>query len=118
MELGHKWLAEHETWNADFRRWEAFGSKGIAPAKPTAPTVPKANIEAVLGPILIRRRRRDIEESYGDTAVINGKPVQFPVPRLANLEYRLDRASARAGKLDELEGLLQQPGAKRYPTPK
>jgi hypothetical protein len=114
VEVWHKFLAEHENWNEDFRQWQRMGSSGNAPAEPAAPTVPKANIEAVLGPILIRRRRRDIEEIYGDTAVINGEPVQFPVPILANLEYRLDRVYAKAGSFDDLERLLQQHGAYRY----
>ena len=114
VERWHQYKVEVENWSEDYRRWQRLGSKGSAPAEPSGPTVPKADIESVLTPVLIRRRRRDIEELYGDTAVINDKPVQFPDPVLANLDYRLDRVYAKAGDFEELKALLQQQGAYRY----
>ena len=113
-ERWHGYRAEFENWEEEFRSWQREGSKGQSPRRPAEPTVPKANIEAVLTPLLIRRRRRDIAELYGDTAVINGKPVQFPDPVLANLDYRLDRVYAKAGDFQELSGLLQRHEAFRY----
>ena len=114
VERWHEYRAEFENWEEEFRSWQREGSKGQSPKRPAEPTVPKANIETVLTPLLIRRRRRDIEELYGDTAVINGKPVQFPDPVLANLDYRLDRVYAKAGDFEELKGLLQRHEAFRY----
>ena len=45
---------------------------------------------------------------------MNGEPVQFPNPVLANLEYRLDLVYAKAGPFDELQKLLKDYGATRY----
>lgn len=114
VEQWHKFRAEYENWEGDFRQWQRSGSRGSPPIEPPQPQVPKANIEAVLSPILIRRRRRDIEEIYGDTAVINGEKVHFPKPELANLTYRLDRVYAKAGDFTDLENLLGQHQAYRY----
>jgi hypothetical protein len=114
VEQWHKYRVERENWEEEFRQWQREGSKGDRPETPKEPTSPKASIETVLTPVLIRRRRRDIEELYGDTAVINGKPVQFPDTVLANLDYRLDHVYAKAGDFEELKGLLQQHEAFRY----
>ena len=65
VERWHEYRAEFENWEEEFRSWQREGSKGQSPKRPAEPTVPKANIETVLTPLLIRRRRRDIEELYG-----------------------------------------------------
>ena len=117
VENWHKYRAEYENWEEEFRSWQRNGSPGNQPTKPHEPSTPKATIETVLTPVLIRRRRRDITELYGDTAEINGKPVQFPDPELSNLDYQLDRVYAKAGDFTELEDLLQQHQAYRYRAP-
>ena len=112
-----KWLeyrAEYENFEAEFGAWQAGGSKGTPPLPPNKPGVPLAEINQVLSPIFIRRRRKDIRDLYGDTAVVGGKPVRFPNPVLDNVEYRLDRVYAKAGSLEELERLLRQHKAARY----
>ena len=76
--------------------------------------MPKADIQEVLSPVFVRRRRRDIREIYGDSAEINGKPVRFPDPVLGNVEYRLDKVYAKAGSLKEIEELLKAHKAYRY----
>ena len=68
----------------------------------------------MLSSVFIRRRRRDIRDLYGDTALIDGKPVRFPDPVLDNVEYRLDKVYAKAGSLEELEKLLRKHKAARY----
>ena len=80
----------------------------------TKPKVPKAEIDQVLLPVFIRRRRKDIRDLYGDTAQVDGKPVRFPDPVLDNVEYRLDKVYAKAGSLDELEALLSEHKGARY----
>ena len=52
------------------------------------------------------RRRKDIRDLYGDTAVVSGQPVRFPEPSLKNVAYQLDRVYAKAGSLDEIEAML------------
>ena len=81
---------------------------------PEKPKVSKAEIDQVLLPVFIRRRRKDIRDLYGDTALVDGKPVRFPDPVLDNVEYRLDKVYAKAGPLDELEELLHKHKAARY----
>ncbi len=110
----YKYRAEYENWQDDFRQWQARGSKGAPPITPEPPKSPKADIEKVLLPVLVRRRRKDIKELYGDTAIINGKPVVFPEPVLDNVSYRLDKVYAKAGSFAELEGLLRQHQGYRY----
>jgi HKD family nuclease len=90
------------------------GSDGNPPTPPQRPDTPPANIAQVLTPIFIRRRRRDIVEIYGDTATINGEPVVFPTPRLSNMEYRLDRAYAKAGNFADLLTTMGRHQAVRY----
>ncbi|MBI2917236.1 MAG: hypothetical protein HYY01_04505 [Chloroflexi bacterium] len=110
----YKYRTEFENWQEQFRQWQLVGGKGTPPDTPDQPKSPKANIEQVLLPVLIRRRRKDIKELYGDSAVVNGKPVVFPDPVLDNLPYRLDRVYAKAGSFAKLERLLKQHMAYRY----
>ena len=102
-----KWL-EHRV---EYENYEAGGSRG---APPLSPGVPRAEIERVLSSVFIRRRRRDIRDLYGDTAVVDGKPVRFPDPVLDNVEYRLDKVYSKAGSLEELQRLLREHKAARY----
>ena len=61
------------------------GRKGAPPLPPERPPHPRADMESVLTPVFIRRRRRDVRELYGDTAEIDGEPVRFPTPALSNV---------------------------------
>ena len=112
------WLqyrAEEERFNAEYAAWEQGGRKGPAPMdKPKEPAVPRAEIEKVLGPVFIRRRRKDIRELYGESAEVNGKPVRFPDPRLDNLTYQLDKVYAKAGSLVEIKELIKSHEGARY----
>ena len=112
-----KWLeyrVEYENYEAEFGAWQAGGSKGAPPLPPNKPGVPLAEINQVLSSVFIRRRRKDIRDLYGDTAVVDGKPVRFPDPVLDNVEYRLDKVYAKAGSLEELARLLRKHKAARY----
>ena len=104
----------YENYRAEFAAWERDRDTPTPPLKPNGPTVPRADIEQVLGPVFIRRRRRDIRDLYGDTATVNGQPVSFPEPRLENVEYRLDRVYAQAGTFKEITGALEAHKASRY----
>ncbi len=111
------WLAyraEYENYEAEYSAWQASGSAGAPPLPPSKPSVPKAEIDQALMPVFIRRRRKDIRDLYGDTALVDGKPVRFPEPVLDNVEYRLDKVYAKAGPLDELQALLREHKAARY----
>ena len=113
-----RWLvyrAEDENYRATYASWQQNGSRGPPPMnKPTPPDVPHADIQQVLGPLFIRRRRRDIRELYGDTATVGGNPVRFPDPLLDNVAYRLDKVYAKAGALADLQVLLDAHKAARY----
>ena len=112
-----KWLeyrAEYENYQADRAAWRRRRTEFTQPLEPREPTVPFADIERVLSSIFIRRRRRDIGDLYGETAMVGGKPVRFPDPVLNNVEYRLDKVYAKAGSLEELESLLREHKASRY----
>ena len=112
-----KWIEyrmAHENYRIEFEDWDRDRPTPTPPVAPREPNVPRANIEQVLGPVFIRRRRRDITDLYGDTATVNGQPVRFPEPRLANVEYRLDRVYARAGAFKEITGALEAHQAWRY----
>ena len=113
-ERWHQYRMEQEDYQINHVRWQVGGRGGEEPKSPSIPTTPNASIEEVLTPVFIRRRRRDIREIYGDSATVNGEPVQFPNPVLANLEYRLDLVYAKAGPFDELQKLLKDYGATRY----
>ena len=112
------WLqyrAEEERFNAEYTAWEHGGRKGPAPMdKPKEPGVPRAEIEKVLGPVFIRRRRKDIRELYGASAEVNGKPVRFPDPKLDNLTYQLDKVYGKAGSLAEIRALIKSHTGARY----
>ena len=70
-------------------------------------------IAGVLQHVLIRRRRRDIQENYPN-AMLNGQPIQFPETNLSNLEYNLGNAYKKAGGIEEITRLLKQYKAARY----
>lgn len=109
----HEYRAEDENYKAEYREWVGGGRKGAPPIPPDKPSVPRADIEQVLTPVFIRRRRRDVRELYADAA-IGGEPVSFPEPKLDNVEYRLDKVYSKAGSFDELETLLGRHRATRY----
>lgn len=113
-----RWLeyrADDENYRAEYAAWQANGQRGPPPMdKPTPPDVPHADIQQVLAPVFIRRRRRDIRELYGDTATVNDQPVRFPDPLLDNVAYRLDQVYAKAGPFTGLLALLKQHKAARY----
>jgi superfamily II DNA or RNA helicase len=113
-ERWHRYRIEYENFESEENDWLLSGRKGTRPTPPSEPSVPRSDITDVLSPIFIRRRRRDIREIYGDTAEINGKPIQFPVPVLDNIEYRLDNVYAKAGSLDEITDLLKEHQGARY----
>ena len=78
-----RWLeyrVEYENYEAEFDAWQGNGSRGTPPVPPNKPGVPKAEIDQVLSSVFIRRRRKDIRDLYGDTAMVGGKPVRFPRP--------------------------------------
>ena len=111
----HEYRADYENYQTEYETWLQNGESGAPPMdQPTPPDVPHADIQQVLAPIFIRRRRRDIRELYGDTAEVSGRPVRFPDPVLGNLEYRLDKVYAKAGSLAEIQGWLTQHRAARY----
>ncbi len=112
-----RWLeyrAEYENYEAELRMRRAGGSIGASPVEPNKPNVPKAEIGQVLSSVFIRRRRKDIQDLYGDTAMVDGKPVRFPDPVLDNEGYRLDKVYAKAGSLQDLQCLLRKHKAARY----
>ena len=112
-----QWLT-HQSRIADYRSeyedWQTHRKQATPPIPPSRPAIPHARIEEVLSHVFIRRRRRDIRDLYGDTAEINGQPVQFPEPTLQNISYRLDRVYARAGTFEEITAMLQEHKASRY----
>ena len=111
----HEHRAEIENYRAENEAWKQSGERGTPPMdEPTPPSVQYADIQQVLVPVFIRRRRRDIREIYGDTAEVDGQPVRFPDPVLGNLEYRLDKVYAKAGSLDQIQAWLKAHRAARY----
>ena len=70
-------------------------------------------IAGVLQHVLIRRRRRDIQENYPNST-LNGRPIEFPNAKLSNREYNLDHAYRKAGGIEKITGLLKQYQAARY----
>ena len=110
-----KYRADDENYRAEHAAWQANSGRGAPPMnKPTPPDAPHADIQQVLAPVFIRRRRRDIRELYGDSATVNDQPVRFPDPLLDNVAYRLDKVYAKAGTLAELQALLKAHKAARY----
>ncbi len=107
--------ADDENYRKSYEKWERGGRAGPAPMnKPSPPGVPRADVENVLHPVFIRRRRKDIVEIYGASAEVNGKPVRFPEPRLDNLSYRLDAVYKKAGALPDLMAALDAHTGARY----
>ncbi|MDE2842169.1 MAG: phospholipase D-like domain-containing protein [Chloroflexota bacterium] len=76
-------------------------------------TAEPQQIAKILRNVLIRRRRQDIQEHY-QNSTLNGRPVQFPQPRLSNREYSLDHAYRKAGGIEKITSLLKQYQASRY----
>lgn len=113
-ELWHRYRADFENFRAEFEEWQNNGTKEAPPVPPDRPAVPRADVEQVLTPVFIRRRRRDVKELYAETATIGGKPVRFPTPELSNLDYRLDKVYAKAGPFDQLESSLKEHRGARY----
>ena len=107
------WQQEHLRWQQ--ARARAKSGRTVAPpAPPSQPSVPFAQIQEVLGPVFLRRRRKDIRELYGDDVEVGGKKVRFPEPVLDNLFYRLDKVYAQAAPLDEIVSRLDQHHGARY----
>ena len=67
-----------------------------------------------MSPVFIRRRRRDIRDLYGDTALVSGQAVRFPEPQLDNVAYRLDKVYAKTGSYEDLIKELRKHKAARY----
>ena len=109
----HEYRAEYENYQSDFADWSASTRQAAPPIPPRQPDVPRADVEQVMTPVFIRRRRRDIRELYGD-ATIGGAPVRFPEPKLDNVSYRLDKVYAKAGPFKDLQDLLKRHQATRY----
>lgn len=133
--MAQQWLS-HESemakYRSDYEVWERSHStqsshrpdrksnrkpgrkQAAPPLEPKAPSIPHARIEQVLAKVFIRRRRRDVRDLYGDSALINDKPIHFPQPALENIDYRLDRVYARAGTFQHIINTLEQHQASRY----
>ena len=113
-ERWHRYRMEYEDYRNDLSEWRKSPQHSLRPSEPSRPPTPLASVEQVLTPVFIRRRRKDLRELYDDTAVIDGRPVQFPDPVLENLEYRLDRVYEKAGPFEDLQHLLKEFKAARY----
>ena len=113
-----RWMeyrVDRENYDAECELWNKQRSpKGPAPTTPREPSVPRAAIDQVLSPVFIRRRRRDIRDLYGDTALVSGEAVRFPEPQLDNVAYRLDKVYAKAGSYEDLIKELRKHKAARY----
>lgn len=118
-EVWHKYRAEYENYLEEYQDWQesqkgrSQQSRTAPPLEPETPTVPRADVEQVLTPVFIRRRRKDIAELYGD-ATVNDEPIRFPKPILSNVGYRLDKVYAKAGTFQEMQSLLDKHQATRY----
>ena len=111
----------------DAAKWQAYRAEKLAfdagrivgrspgekPKEPTKPSGQPVNVEQVLRHVFIRRRRKDIRELY-ESATIEGKAVQFPNPMLDNVNYRLDKVYAKAGKFEDLQAKLKKHQGYRY----
>ena len=113
-ERWHEHRIEYDNFREEYGEWERGGGKKTPPDPPKEPDAPRAEIEQVLAPVFIRRRRKDLRELYGNTVTVNDEPVSFPDPVLDNIEYRLDRVYAKAGPFDELRDLMKDHTAARY----
>ncbi len=105
------------TYRAEKDVYDEWRQNGSDPAnkvdEPTKPRCAPVKIEQVLSHVFVRRRRKDIRELY-DTATIEDQPVHFPDPVLDNVEYRLDKVYAKAGKFDDLQTKLGEHQGARY----
>ncbi len=88
-------------------------NRGTIPKEPAKPTGTPVNVEQVLRHVFIRRRRKDIRELY-ESAIVDGKAVQFPEPILDNVSYRLDEVYSKAGKFQDLQNELKKHEGYRY----
>lgn len=115
--IAQQWL-EHQAdvtaYKTEFEDWQRRRHQAAPPIPPATPSIPHARIEEVLAQVFIRRRRRDVRDLYGESASINGEPIQFPEPALENIDYRLDRVYARAGTFEDITKTLEQHQASRY----
>ena len=111
--LAQQWL-DYERYNAEFREHRRRPNETTAPRPQKEPSGPPVKVEGVLTHVFIRRRRHDIRDLYGDSAEINGEPIQFPEPKLENISYRLDRVYARAGSFEDITTKLKEHKASRY----
>ena len=112
-----RWMeyrVDYENYLADYQAWKNPRARTAPPLPPTKPAVPRAEIEQALSPVFIRRRRKDIRDLYGETAVVGGQPVRFPDPQLDNVAYRLDKVYAKAGSYEDLMKELNKHKAARY----
>ena len=112
-----RWMeyrVDYENYLADYQAWQRSPNGAAPPLPPSRPSVPRAEIEQALSPVFIRRRRRDIRDLYGDTALVSGQPVRFPEPQLDNVAYRLDKVYAKAGSYEGLIKELKKHRAARY----
>ena len=119
LEKWYRYKAELDAWKLEYEAWQLRSTRPGAkrerpPAHPDEPDGPYATLDQVLGPVFIRRRRKDIKDLYGDSAEIDGRPVRFPTPRLSNLDYRLDRVYEKAIDFERLKQLLTDHMAARY----
>ena len=112
-----RWMeyrVDYENYEADYEMWKNPQPRTAPPLPPPKPSVPRAAIEQVLTPVFIRRRRRDIRELYGDSAVVSGQPVRFPEPEMDNVDYRLDKVYSKAGSYEDLVEEIGKHKAARY----
>ena len=115
----YEYRVEVENWQQDYQRWQAAnaqarGKRTAPPPSPSQPSEPYATTEQVLNPVFIRRRRRDIQELYGDDVEVAGRRVVFPEPVLDNVAYRLDQVYAKAGRFAEIQAQLDRHRGARY----
>ncbi|MXX48229.1 MAG: hypothetical protein F4Z38_07975 [Chloroflexi bacterium] len=111
--LAQQWL-DYERYNAEFWEHRRRPNETTAPKPSKEPSGPPVKVEGVLTHVFIRRRRHDIRDLYGESAEINGEPIQFPKPRLESISYRLDRVYARAGSFEDITTKLKEHKASRY----
>ena len=109
-----EYKVDYENYLVDYQAWQRSPNGTAPPLPPTQPAVPRAEIEQALSPVFIRRRRKDIRDLYGDTALVSGQPVRFPEPQLDNVAYGLDKVYAKAGSYEDLIKELKKHKAARY----
>lgn len=115
----YQYRIDYENYQQDYLVWQEEnrqqrGKRPPAPTPPHQPSDPNATIDQVLNPIFIRRRRKDIQEVYGDDVMVNNRRVIFPEPVLENLFYRLDKVYAKVGTFEEIQDALHRHRGARY----